>query len=266
MNSTNNFTFVSILLFTFGFGGLCPHAEAGLERIKTAPLGEVEYVYYRYRNTTKHPITVQLRVHNNMVYNKKSKTWSTKSLKFPPFSLKPGEVKEGLTYAVPRGQGAQIEEVGSRESRGEQLAEYQPGSYRNATQAERDAAARRKQLPTPPPPPQHTVGVKPLIGSWNVSRALYSFESQSIIRLEIEPTGSGSWHSHQVFRNGDTSTTVWDAQVTTDAPDQWKLHISNCRKAGGRGRRGRDFTMTIQRSSSSVLTGKSPRSNWLLSR
>ena len=134
-----------------------------------------------------------------------------------------------------------------------------PDPYRATTPSSRVTNPREKIDPA-------NGGLKPLIGSWNVSRGLYSFESQMIIRLKIEPTGSGSWSSHQVFRNGDTSTTIWDAQVTTDAPNQWKLQISNCRDAGGRGKRGRAFTMTIQRSSSGVYTGKSPRSDWVLSR
>jgi len=243
------------LLFLFAL----PLAQAALKEVKRVSLNGVDYVTCEYRNTTKKPITIQLRVHNNLFYDTAKKRYYTKPLTFPPFTLKPGDVREGLVFTVTRGERVQDEEVGNKPPQGEPLRDTEPGLSRKPTQA--PAGAANPQGKTD----RETDGLKPMIGSWNVTRSLYKYESQMQISLRIGPTGNGSWTSKQVFQNGDVSNTIWDAQVTTDAPGQWKLLISNGKNVGGRGRSGRDFSMTI-RSSGGVFQGTSPRNAWILSR
>jgi hypothetical protein len=186
-----------------------PLAQAGLKEVKRSSLEEVDYVTFEYRNTTKHPITVQLRVHNNALYDKKTKRWLTKPLTFPPFSLQPGDVREGIVFTVPRGEIVQHEEVGGRRAQGESIREVEPGSWRNATQAERDAAARRKLVPTQPQAPERTAYPpakdaskfdemldaefqKRLIGTWQGGPAEDPWVKNATSRIEFRPDGNGT--------------------------------------------------------------------------
>lgn len=184
-----------VLLLILGFGSFSPHAEAGLEPVKTTRSGEADYVYYRYRNTTKHPITVQLRVHNNLFYDSRSKSWKTKSLKFPPFSLKPGEVKDGLTFMVPRGQRPQVDEVGSREDRGEERATAE------ASRAPGKKAAAAPQEPGLTDSRIDREMQKQIVGVWEAGPKEDPWNKNQTGRLEFRPNGTGTATYHTEFKS-----------------------------------------------------------------